>query len=156
MSVSENEISDSKAPEKEPVFYRLQFREGGQQSTGAGAFPGLIAGTVVMVRTDHGIEPARIAGPSPICGCKGPKGQPSYEIDCNAQGGDAVAAIGNGGDNRHAQEHGNLHEAEQAASCSRGDNGLHRGICADFLYPQREERGQHKDPHCRPNGCPAC
>ena len=86
MSVSENEISDSKAPLKEPVFYRLQFREGGQRSTGAGAFPGLITGTVVMVRTDHGIEPARIAGPSPICGCKGPKGQASYEIERLAQG----------------------------------------------------------------------
>jgi cell fate regulator YaaT (PSP1 superfamily) len=86
MSESENELTASKAPLKEPVFYRLQFREGGQKSTGSGAFPGLIAGTVVMVQTDHGLEPARIAGLSPICGCQGPKGQASYEIDRLAQG----------------------------------------------------------------------
>ena len=86
MSVSENELSTGKTPLKEPVFYRLQFRKDGQQATGSGAFPGLIAGTVVMVRTDHGLEPARITGPSPICGCRGPKSQASYEIDRLAQG----------------------------------------------------------------------
>jgi cell fate regulator YaaT (PSP1 superfamily) len=86
MSVSENDISAPEAPPEEPVFYRLQFRKGGQHFTGAGAFPGLIAGTVVMVRTDHGLEPARIAGYSPICGCQGPKSKASYEIDRLAQG----------------------------------------------------------------------
>lgn len=86
MSVSEKDISTHEAPPKEPVFYRLQFRKGGQHFTGAGAFPGLIAGTVVMVRTDHGIEPARIVGYSPMCGCQGPKSKASYEIDRLAQG----------------------------------------------------------------------
>ncbi|NOR25176.1 MAG: hypothetical protein GQ542_12445 [Desulforhopalus sp.] len=86
MSVSENEITARELPPQEPVFYRFQFREGGQQFTGAGPFPGLIAGTVVMVLTDHGPEPARIAGYSPICGCQGPKSKASYEIERLAQG----------------------------------------------------------------------
>jgi cell fate regulator YaaT (PSP1 superfamily) len=88
MSVNENEISDHEAPLQEPVFYRFQFREGGQQLTGAGPLPGLIPGTVVMVQTDHGLEPARIAGYSPICGCKGSKGQPNFVIERVAQGVD--------------------------------------------------------------------
>jgi cell fate regulator YaaT (PSP1 superfamily) len=41
-----------------------------------------------MVQTDHGLEPARIAGYSPICGCKGSKGQPNFVIDRVAQGVD--------------------------------------------------------------------
>jgi cell fate regulator YaaT (PSP1 superfamily) len=88
MSVNENETSNHETPPQEPVFYRFQFREGGQQFTGAGPLPGLIRGTVVMVETDHGLEPARIAGYSPICGCQGPKGQASYVIDHVAQGVD--------------------------------------------------------------------
>jgi cell fate regulator YaaT (PSP1 superfamily) len=86
MSSSENEVSAHEIPPAEPVFYRFQFREGGQQFTGAGPFPGLIVGTVVMIQTDHGLEPARIAGYSPICGCRGPKSQANYVIDRVAQG----------------------------------------------------------------------
>jgi cell fate regulator YaaT (PSP1 superfamily) len=86
MSVSENEPAVSKAPSDEPAFYRFQFRESGQLSTGSGSFPGLIVGTIVMIRTDHGLEPARITGPSPICGCQGPKSQAHYAIDRIAQG----------------------------------------------------------------------
>ncbi len=86
MSVSENNISGREAPSIEPVFYRLQFRKSGQHFTGAGPFPGLIAGTVVMVRTDHGLEPARIAGYSPMCGCHGTKVMVNYEIERLAQG----------------------------------------------------------------------
>ena len=67
MTVSENEILANKVPPDELVFYRLQFRDGGQQFTGAGPIPGLVPGTVVMVQTDHGPEPARIAGYSPLC-----------------------------------------------------------------------------------------
>ena len=52
-------------------FYRFCFREGGQHFTGfaeSGDFP---AGTVVMVRTDHGLEPGIISGPAAICCCRG-------------------------------------------------------------------------------------
>lgn len=83
----EQEVEGGKEEKaQELTYYRLQFREGGQQFTGAGDFPGLIAGTVVMVRTDHGPEPARISGYSPVCGCKGDKGKASYQIDRVAQG----------------------------------------------------------------------
>lgn len=73
-------------PQDEFVYYRLQFREAGQQFTGAGPFPGLVPGTVVMVQTDHGLEPGRIAGYSALCGCPGPKSQVSYQIERLAQG----------------------------------------------------------------------
>jgi cell fate regulator YaaT (PSP1 superfamily) len=90
MSVNENEILGDEAPLSEPVnepiYYRFQFRQGGQQLTGAGPFPGLIVGTVVMVKTDHGLEPARIVGYSPICGCQGSKGKVNHVIERVAQG----------------------------------------------------------------------
>jgi cell fate regulator YaaT (PSP1 superfamily) len=88
MSVSENEILPGEASVAEPIFYRIQFRVSGQQFTGAGCLPDLPVGTVVMVQTDHGLEPARIAGYAPICGCRGPKSQASYAIDRPAQDGE--------------------------------------------------------------------
>ena len=88
MLLNENDISTGEASLQEPVFYRLQFRKGGQHFTGAGPFPGLIVGTVVMVRTDHGLEPARIVGYSPMCGCQGPNSKAMFEIDRPAQGGE--------------------------------------------------------------------
>jgi cell fate regulator YaaT (PSP1 superfamily) len=86
MSTNENNNPALEALPDEPVFYRLQFRKGGQHFTGAGSFPALLAGTVVMVRTDHGLEPARVVGYSPVCGCREAKGQASYDIDRLAQG----------------------------------------------------------------------
>ncbi|MGB3209839.1 MAG: regulatory iron-sulfur-containing complex subunit RicT [Desulforhopalus sp.] len=86
MSLSEKNNSDGDASPPEPSFYRLQFRKNGQHFTGVGFLPGLIVGTVVMVRTDHGLEPARIAGNSPMCGCSGPDSKASYEIERVAQG----------------------------------------------------------------------
>ena len=86
MTESDNENSVLQAPQDELVYYRLQFRDGGQQFTGAGAFPGLVPGTVVMVQTDHGLEPGRIAGYSALCGCPGVKSQVSCHIERLAQG----------------------------------------------------------------------
>ena len=86
MSVGEENSCDQELPVEEPVFYRFQFREGGQQFTGVGAFAGLLVGTVVMVKTDHGLEPARIVGYSPLCGCREANSQASYEIERIAKG----------------------------------------------------------------------
>jgi len=86
MTLSENENLTGKTLPAEPVYYRLQFRDEGQLFTCAGNFPGLIVGTIVMVRTDHGPEPGRITGFSPLCGCRGEKGQASYQIERLAQG----------------------------------------------------------------------
>lgn len=74
----EKPVDDSAVEEE--VFYRIQFREGGQQSTAVAAIPGLLAGTTVIVQTDHGFEPARIARYSAMCGCKGQNRQASYTI----------------------------------------------------------------------------
>jgi cell fate regulator YaaT (PSP1 superfamily) len=70
----------------EPVYYRAQFREGGQQFTCSGPFRDLIAGTVVMVRTEHGLEPARISGYSPLCGCRSENGPVACQIERLARG----------------------------------------------------------------------
>lgn len=107
MTVSENEILADKVSPAELVFYRLQFRDGAQQFTAAGPFPGLVPGTVVMVQTEHGPEPARIAGYSPLCGCEGTKKQVSYQIERLAQGVELEKFV-------------NLAESEQVAfqSCS--------------------------------------
>lgn len=86
MAESDSEkTSDSTSP-VEPKYYRAQFREGGQQFTCSGPFTDLIAGTVVMVRTEHGVEPARISGYSPLCGCRSEKGPAGYEIERLARG----------------------------------------------------------------------
>lgn len=86
MSAIEKKKSQQKAASKEMTYYRFQFREDGQQFTGAGPLPGLIVGTVVMVRTDHGVEPARIAGYSPVCGCQEQGSQANFEIERVAKG----------------------------------------------------------------------
>jgi len=52
-------------------FYRFSFRDGGQHFTAFTEIGDLSAGTVVMVRTDHGLEPGTISGPAAICCCRG-------------------------------------------------------------------------------------
>ncbi|OGR18896.1 MAG: hypothetical protein A2X81_15510 [Desulfobacterales bacterium GWB2_56_26] len=81
MSETVNEETvDESAGDEEVFFYRVQFREGGQQSTAVATIAGLLAGTAVMVQTDHGLEPAHIARYSATCGCKGQKRQASFSI----------------------------------------------------------------------------
>lgn len=69
------ESSDSEhTPEKEAgdnscLYYRVRFRDGGMHFTAGSKFSGLEAGTRVMVATDHGSEPAEVAGFSPLKGC---------------------------------------------------------------------------------------
>lgn len=81
MSETVNEETvDESAGDEEVFFYRVQFREGGQQSTAVATISGLLAGTAVMVQTDHGLEPAHIARYSATCGCKGQNRQASFSI----------------------------------------------------------------------------
>lgn len=61
-------------------FYKVQFREGGHQITASSDQAGHIAGTVVMVQTDHGIEPGRIVGYAPLCGCRDGERKAAHEI----------------------------------------------------------------------------
>jgi len=48
------------------TLYHIQFRQGGQLYSSSSTVPDLVFGVVVMVKTDHGLEPARIAKNAPI------------------------------------------------------------------------------------------
>jgi cell fate regulator YaaT (PSP1 superfamily) len=80
MSETVNEETAAESADDGAIFYRIQFREGGQQATAVATIPGLLAGTAVMVQTDHGLEPAHIARYSAMCGCRGQNRQASYTI----------------------------------------------------------------------------
>lgn len=53
------------ADDGESFFYRVRYRKTGQEFTAQARIGGLRAGEVVMIRTDHGPEPARIAAKAP-------------------------------------------------------------------------------------------
>ncbi len=62
------------------VFYHIRFREDGQQFTASSTVAGLKRDTVVMVKTDHGLEPARIKDVAPPCMCSEKPRMASFEI----------------------------------------------------------------------------
>lgn len=76
----ENRVVEPAASD-EQFFYRIQFREGGQLATAVGAMGDLAVGSVVMVSTDHGLEPAVIVGLSPLCGCRGAQRGANHTIE---------------------------------------------------------------------------
>lgn len=80
MSETEKKESIKEATEHEQQFYRIRFREDGQHFTASHLAGHLIVGTVVMVQTDHGLEPAKIAGNAPMCGCKSEESTATYVI----------------------------------------------------------------------------
>lgn len=61
-------------------FYRARFREDGQMITASSQTAGLVRDDIVMIKTDHGLEPAIIVGPAPMCGCKSESRKASCEI----------------------------------------------------------------------------
>jgi len=77
--VEKKHISAS-AGEKEITFYRIQFRKEGQQFSATTTLFHLISGSVVMVRTDQGPEPARIASGAAIRGCRENNRRSTFEI----------------------------------------------------------------------------
>jgi len=76
----------SKESAKEDVlFYRIQFRKAGQQFTASSALADLAAGAVIIVKTEHGPEPAILVGISPASGCrKEISSRTTYEISRQA------------------------------------------------------------------------
>lgn len=80
MSVDESEKAAAPNESEESYFYRVQFRDDGQQFTALSRKEHLIAGTLVMVSTDHGLEPARVAGCAPVCGCRGEARSATFSI----------------------------------------------------------------------------
>jgi len=56
--------------EEQISFYRICFRNKGQEVTASSEIPDLKAREVVMVKTDHGPEPAIVVSRAPSClGC---------------------------------------------------------------------------------------
>jgi cell fate regulator YaaT (PSP1 superfamily) len=53
------------ADEGQNLFYRIRFRDKGQEFTAQTRVTGLVHGDVVMIRTEHGPEPARVASRAP-------------------------------------------------------------------------------------------
>lgn len=70
--------------EKTSSFYRIQFRKDGQQFTASTLLTELSKGTVVMVSTDHGPEPAVVREALPACELDGEVRKASYFIQKTA------------------------------------------------------------------------
>ena len=68
MSESEKQAESTPAePVESRVFYRIRFRNDGQEFTIETALEGLQRDEVVMVKTDHGLEPAKVVKSAPAC-----------------------------------------------------------------------------------------
>jgi len=70
--------------EKGITFYRIQFRKGGQLFSASSTISGLVYGAVVIVKTDHGPEPAQIARSAPMHGYRGDGRKSTFEISRQA------------------------------------------------------------------------
>lgn len=76
----ETDIVPVQAGEEQSSFYRICFREKGQEFTASAELPDLKARDVVMVKTDHGAEPAIIVSRAPSCHGCGQKRRASYVL----------------------------------------------------------------------------
>ncbi|MDD3814856.1 MAG: regulatory iron-sulfur-containing complex subunit RicT [Desulfocapsaceae bacterium] len=64
-------VEQERTEEEQIFFYRIRFREKGQEFTASSELPDLKAQDAVMVKTDHGAEPAIIISRAPSChGCE--------------------------------------------------------------------------------------
>ncbi len=61
-------------------FYRIRFRDDAQEFTAASKLVKLKKGDIVMVKTDHGLEPAMVYGSAPACLDEKFERKGSYEI----------------------------------------------------------------------------
>ncbi len=61
----QNEEQGGTAEETEGFFYRIRFRTDGQEFTAVAKLPNLKRDETVMVKTDHGLEPALVYGFAP-------------------------------------------------------------------------------------------
>lgn len=81
MSENRDEICvEDVEPEEQRQYYRIRFRRDGQMFTASSSVSGMVHDEVVMAKTDHGLEPAIIHGPAPMCGCKAKDKKATYEI----------------------------------------------------------------------------
>ena len=83
MTENQEELPDGPTPvfpDPADVFYHIRFRGDGQQFTASSSLVGLRRDTVVLVKTDHGLEPALVRDAAPPCLCSEKPRQASYEI----------------------------------------------------------------------------
>ncbi|MBM9605058.1 PSP1 domain-containing protein [Desulfopila inferna] len=66
--------------EEAKVYYRIRFRRNSQEFTAEATIAGLSRDDLIMVKTDHGLEPALIIGTAPSCSCSKGKRGASYCI----------------------------------------------------------------------------
>lgn len=71
---------NSKPAEAERFFYRIRFRHDGQEFTAMAKIPNLMRDETVMVKTDHGLEPAAVYGFAPPDPGPGMDRKASFEI----------------------------------------------------------------------------
>lgn len=76
--------------EGDPVFYRIRFRREGQEFTAVSTLAGLVRNEIVMIRTDHGYEPAIVIGGAPACQNSGCRRQASWMIGKRAGAEEAL------------------------------------------------------------------
>ena len=72
--------SSASKSQNDPVFYRIRFRDDGQEFTAEAQLQGLGRADLIMVKTDHGLEPAKIYGKAPNCGGCCSKRGASYRV----------------------------------------------------------------------------
>lgn len=72
--------NNSRTVDSDKTFYRIRFRDDAQEFTAASKLVELKKGDSVMVKTDHGLEPARIYGPAPACKGENVLRKGSYEV----------------------------------------------------------------------------
>ncbi len=71
-------------PDEQRQYYRIRFRKDGQMFTASSSVSGMVHDEVVMVKTDHGQEPAIVHGAAPMCGCKAKNKKATFEISRQA------------------------------------------------------------------------
>ena len=76
----EREVVPLHVPVAGDVFYHIRFRHDGQQFTASSATTGLKREAMVMVKSDHGPEPAHIVDIAPPCMCTEQPRLASYEV----------------------------------------------------------------------------
>ena len=80
LDMTTDEETDIESLEGDLVFYRIRFRREGQEFTAVSQLAGLPRDEVVMVRSDHGFEPAVVVSGAPACRNSGCKRQASWVI----------------------------------------------------------------------------
>ena len=81
MEPQEETVEQSRKPvEQQRQFYRIRFRDDGQEFTAAARIANLKRNETVMVKTDHGLEPAGVYGFAPANPACESQRKVSYEI----------------------------------------------------------------------------